>query len=264
MSEEGCATPSLPFLTKSSLGWGEDCGEDCPLIPVKLHADSLRAASLWKWTLPAPAAGGTSVEHFLHPVPPPTVPMQLSSLKPSGWNWWRIPSQPCLTGSCGGTPRARCTRCGTSLYAALVSAKSKLLFCYLEGIKCGEVGVPGRANAFWLRNQLSQIRFHFHCDPERISEMQNPSCLSLSKPERIVLTPAHARSLHSETNLFLPPTGGACVDLAGCLEGPPSPLPFPWRSGTSSLGFFQMNVPLALVRNIRQQGLKLSNCIFFF
>lgn len=93
--------------------------------------------------------------------------------------------------------------------------------------------------------------------------MQNPPCPSLSKPERIILAPAHARSLHSETNLFLPPTGGACVDLAGYLEGPPSPLPFPWRSGTSSLGFFQMNVPLALVRNMRQQGLKLSNCIFF-
>lgn len=93
--------------------------------------------------------------------------------------------------------------------------------------------------------------------------MQNPPCPSLFKPEHIILTPAHARSLHSETNLFLPPTGGACVDLAGCLEGPLSLLPFPWRSGTPSMEFFQMNVPLALVRNIRQQGLKLSDCIFF-
>lgn len=214
---------------------------------------TLRAASFWKWTLPAPATGGTSVEHFLqflHPLSPSNSTPE-SQVVEIHVLW--VPVR---------APQCKVYLCGTSLCATLGSAKSKLLFCYLKDIKCGEVGVPGRANVFWWRNKLSQISFHFHCDLERLSEMQNPPCPFLSKPEHIILNPTHAKSLHSKRNLFLPPTGGACVDLAGCLEGPPSPLPFLWKSGTSSMGSLQMNIPLALFRNIRQQGLKLSDCIF--
>lgn len=146
------------------------------------------------------SASSSSSTHCPHPTQPPK----------AKWLLMRDPLSPCLTGSCGGT-QSKLYLCGTSLCAALVSAKSKLLFCYSKDIKCGEVGVPGRANVFWLRNQLSQISFHFHCDPERLSERQNPLCMSLSKPEHIILTPAHAKSFHSERNLFLPPAGGAQI-----------------------------------------------------
>lgn len=86
--------PALPDQEQPGMRWR---------LRRRLPSDSRRAACRLEVNTSCTCLWGY-ICGALPPVPPPTVPMQLNSLKPSGWNWWRIPSQPCLTGSCGGTP----------------------------------------------------------------------------------------------------------------------------------------------------------------